>query len=326
VAILPRPRFSAGLGPRRLGGGGVLIKIFLAPSAYGSLPVRRRGARLDYPIQPRLNDQEVVAAPPQGQTAYCHYCRAPLSQFFYFCLACGTPFQSIDAVVAPLRPRELTDGERVERKAPQVHTLFWSYFGLLIGVFVVTGLVFREERVDLQLLVADVALLALTCIWGWIHRVSLKAQFGVFGFNRGAAYIGLAILVPLLAVDFGYHTWLESLMKDPPDDMLSDLREAGVGELVLVISFCVMPAIIEEIAFRGLIQHWLQTAIRPHKAIIYASFLFTVMHFSILSFPYLFAVGALLGWVKWKTRSLYPSMLIHFLHNYVVIEFFEKWR
>jgi membrane protease YdiL (CAAX protease family) len=46
------------------------------------------------------------------------------------------------------------------------------------------------------------------------------------------------------------------------------------------------------------------------------------MHFSIVSFPYLFALGVLLGWTKWKTGSLYPSMLIHFLHNLVVIEYF----
>jgi membrane protease YdiL (CAAX protease family) len=54
----------------------------------------------------------------------------------------------------------------------------------------------------------------------------------------------------------------------------------------------------------------------------FASFLFAAMHFSIVSFPYLFLVGALLGWTKWKTGSLYPSMLIHFLHNFIVIETF----
>jgi uncharacterized protein len=282
---------------------------------------------LDYPIQPRPQDQEVVAAPPPGEATVCHYCGAPLSQFFYFCLACGTPFKAINSVVAPLRPRVLTDGELVERKAPHVHALFWSYFGVLIGVTFFSIFFFRENREDLHLLIGDAALLVLTCVWGWIYRVALKAQFGVFGFNRSAAYIGLAILVPLLAINFGYHTWLESLLnRDGDEGMLDDLRKTGIGEAILIVSFCVMPAVVEEIAFRGLIQHWLQVAIRPRNAIIYASFLFTVMHLSILSFPYLFAVGVLLGWTKWKTRSLYPSMLIHFLHNFVVIEYFETWR
>ena len=53
-----------------------------------------------------------------------------------------------------------------------------------------------------------------------------------------------------------------------------------------------------------------------------ASALFTMLHFSVISAPYLFAVGMLLGWTKYRTGSLYPSILLHFLHNYVVVEFF----
>jgi len=279
---------------------------------------------LEYPLQPQPGDQHVVASPSEGEATTCHYCGAPLSQFFYFCLACGTPYKAINSVVAPLRPRVLTDGELVERKVPHLWALFWSYFGTLVAVALVTALAFREERQDLQILVGDVMLLLLTCVWGWIYRKSLVAQFSVLGFNKGAAWAGLGILIPLLAINYGYHRFLQNLMSKDMGDTFEDLR--NINEIILVISFCVLPAIVEEIAFRGLVQHWLHAAIRPRNAIIFASFLFTVLHFSVLSFPYLFAVGALLGWVKWKTGSLYPSILIHFLHNFVVIEYFEKWR
>ena len=63
-------------------------------------------------------------------------------------------------------------------------------------------------------------------------------------------------------------------------------------------------------------------ALTPFKAMVLASALFVTLHFSILSAPYLFALAMLLGWTKYKTGSLYPAMLIHFLHNYVVLEFF----
>lgn len=39
-----------------------------------------------------------------------------------------------------------------------------------------------------------------------------------------------------------------------------------------------------------------------------------------LAIPYLFGFGVTLGWVKWKTGSLYPPMLIHLLHNWVVVQ------
>ena len=64
-------------------------------------------------------------------------------------------------------------------------------------------------------------------------------------------------------------------------------------------------------------------AIAPTRAIVLASALFMAMHLSVLSAPYLFALGLLLGWTKWKTGSLYPSMLVHFLHNLIVLEFFR---
>jgi membrane protease YdiL (CAAX protease family) len=86
-----------------------------------------------------------------------------------------------------------------------------------------------------------------------------------------------------------------------------------------------LPAVIEEIAFRGLVQHWLHAAISPFRAMVLASALFTALHFSVLSAPYLFALGMVLGWAKWKTGSLYPSMLIHLVHNLVVLEFFGRW-
>ena len=77
-----------------------------------------------------------------------------------------------------------------------------------------------------------------------------------------------------------------------------------MSELALVFSFCVFPAVTEEIAFRGLLQHWLQLAIKPIHAMTVASALFAAVHFSVLSFPYLLLAGMLMGWTKYKTGSL----------------------
>ncbi len=50
--------------------------------------------------------------------------------------------------------------------------------------------------------------------------------------------------------------------------------------------------------------------------------MFAALHFSVISFFYLFTVGMLLATVRRRTGSLYPGMLIHFLHNLVVITLF----
>ena len=86
----------------------------------------------------------------------------------------------------------------------------------------------------------------------------------------------------------------------------------------------VFPAVTEEIAFRGLVQHWLHVAVAPWTAIALASALFAAMHFSIVSAPYLFLVGGVLGWARWRTGSLYPSMVAHFVHNLAVLAYFPQ--
>ena len=262
---------------------------------------------------------------PQALHETCSYCGAALHPLLYFCPACATPYKSPETVVTPYIPRKLTDGELVERDAPHVANLFWTYLAVVIGVSIFSYLLLGENRLDLHLLFNDGAIFVTTCVVGLIYRKSLAAQLGRFGFNCPEAWIGLLLLAPLLGLNYMYHEmFLRSLL--PKDSMmfLDRLRADVTSEATIVFAFCIFPAITEEIAYRGLVQHWLQAAIVPWKAIVFASFLFAVTHCSILSLPYLLLVGMLLGWTKWRTGSLYPSMLIHFLHNFIVIEYFPQ--
>ena len=121
-----------------------------------------------------------------------------------------------------------------------------------------------------------------------------------------------------------YHTFLTDVAGVSGESIITQLREDGVSEAALVFSIAIFPAITEEIAFRGLVQHWLHVAVAPWTAIALASALFAAMHFSIISAPYLFLVGGVLGWARWRTGSLYPSMVAHFLHNFAVLAYFPQ--
>jgi CAAX protease family protein len=254
----------------------------------------------------------------------CRYCGVPLSAFYYFCLACGTPYKPLETVLSPARPRQLTDEELVRIKTPQVATLFWTYLIVVVSVGVLSYLLFREERIELEIFLNEIAILATTCVFGWIYRKSLAVQLRTIGFDQPIAYVALALLAPLLGLNYVYHGFIMELLDRKHADIFDKLRDSGISNASLILTFCFFPAVLEEIAYRGLVQHWLQTAIVPWKALVVASFLFAFTHLSILSLPYLFLVGLLLGWAKQRTGSLYPSMLIHFLHNFVVIEFFSR--
>ncbi len=268
---------------------------------------------------------DITPSTPQATPAHsasagnCLYCGAPLHSGFYFCLVCATPYQHPDNVVPVARPLELSEGQLVRRKTPQVWTLFWTFFGVVIGAAMLSYAAFGERNFGLQLVLQSVILLGVTAVFGAMHWKSLWVQFKRIGFFMWQPYAALGGLAVMLLINYALYLWLRQIL--PGDDPLATLKhDVGLGPTVFLI--CVVPAVLEETAFRGLVQHWLQTALRPWRAILLTSVLFTTLHFNIFHAPYLFALSCMLGWTKWKTGSLYPCMLIHFLHNYVVIAFF----
>ena len=254
---------------------------------------------------------------------HCRYCGMKLDLRYYFCVGCATPYQSPEAVVAPLRPPKLSEGESIRRKAPAAYTLFWSYFSVLVITALVSSLLTGENRPDVALVFSTIALLITTSIFSCWYWRTLLPQIKNLGFYQVEGYLALLLLVPLLGLNYLYHVLLPDFVGIPDfESVITRLRHMGFQEVTLIFFVCIFPAVTEEIAFRGLLQHWLHVAVKPRRAIILASSLFALVHFSVWSFPYLFLVGLLLGWAKWKTGSLGPSIVIHFLHNFAVLAFF----
>jgi membrane protease YdiL (CAAX protease family) len=260
------------------------------------------------------------AAPDAGR---CRYCGAKLNAFFYFCVACGTPYKDAGVVLPRSSPPVVSEADLIDRKAPGAARLFWAYFSVVVGGGVFALVMFQEDRPDLRMLLQQALIFIVTCVFAILHWPTLRVQLARFGFDKIETWIALLLLCPLLLVNYAQFHLLKGLGAEFADNMIrTQLRGLGYPEAALVVMFCVFPAITEEIGFRGLLQHWLQVAIKPWRALALAAFLFAVVHLSVITLPYLFVVGLLLGWTKWKTGSLYPAILIHFLHNFFVIEFF----
>jgi len=249
----------------------------------------------------------------------CPYCKAPLNKALYFCEACGTPYQDERHVLPRVPAPHLTEGELVRLKAPRATKLFWLYFALVLGTAFISELVFEEERADLAFLFQTGAMFGVTAILTALHWGTLYPQLSRFGFMCRQAWLALAVLIPLLVLNFSYHSLISQLDGVILAEPWESMREHGFDWTTILFGLAVFPAVTEEIAFRGLLQQWLEGALKPWRAILLTAALFTVLHFSVLSAPYLFLLGILLGWVKWQTGSLYPAMVVHFIHNAVAI-------
>ena len=82
----------------------------------------------------------------------------------------------------------------------------------------------------------------------------------------------------------------------------------------LLVSVLVAP-ICEEIFFRGFVFMGLLRAMPVWAAVLVSALLFAVAHVDVGSFAVLFFIGIALAFVRWRTRSLWPSVLLHLLNN-----------
>jgi sodium transport system permease protein len=138
------------------------------------------------------------------------------------------------------------------------------------------------------------ALLLGLCLWPWVHELTLLMR------TLGVASLREANL-------------------ERVQDMLQQWRT--LSPLLIVAAVAVVPAVVEELFFRGYLQSALLGVLRPRSAILASAALFALFHVilgSVLAverFVPSLLLGILLGWVCWRTGSVWPGVLLHALHN-----------
>ncbi len=91
--------------------------------------------------------------------------------------------------------------------------------------------------------------------------------------------------------------------------------EAGWGWWLPVLLVCLQPAVVEELAFRGVMTSSLEPVLGPRETLFVVALLFAIIHLNPLAFVHLFITGLALGVLRNFSGSLYPCMLLHFCHN-----------
>jgi len=145
-------------------------------------------------------------------------------------------------------------------------------------------------------------------LWPFAHEIIVFAQ--QTGFSTLSSE-EIAKLVPNMEI------YIEQLQKVPFP--------------LLLIAMAIVPAISEELFFRGYVQTALQQKLPAWGAILISASLFGVFHLSVGGLAILERVvssamlGVVLGWICYRTRSVYPGMLLHMIHNGLLMAM-AHWR
>lgn len=101
--------------------------------------------------------------------------------------------------------------------------------------------------------------------------------------------------------------------------MIEKMRQAS--PLLLLAVFALTPAVIEELCFRGYLFSSFQAVMTPARTILVTSILFGLFHvltgnaLLVERFIPSTLMGLIIGWVAYRSGSVLPGMIIHFVHN-----------
>ena len=113
---------------------------------------------------------------------------------------------------------------------------------------------------------------------------------------------------------------LGQLIGAPSDTpMMELLKDPNTLWLIGIFAVLLGP-VTEEVAFRGFLYLPLERGLGPVAAIIITSLIFTAPHGGQYGWSWqilvlLLAAGAAFGFVRWKTGSLWPAIVMHIAYN-----------
>jgi sodium transport system permease protein len=87
----------------------------------------------------------------------------------------------------------------------------------------------------------------------------------------------------------------------------------------MLLAMAAVPAVFEELAFRGFMLSGLKSETKDWTAIFITAAFFGITHGILQQSLNAGMIGVLLGYVAVRTNSIIPTMIIHFMHNGLVI-------
>ncbi|WP_214070465.1 CPBP family glutamic-type intramembrane protease [Mucilaginibacter sp. dw_454] len=171
---------------------------------------------------------------------------------------------------------------------------------------------------DTLLAVVAVAFFSLD----WKNNKSILAWRN-FSVTRLLSYIILAVAGSLfVSYTIG---WLNQTLFSKQLSYYWLYSNLSYGKVIMVIFVAIMPALFEELAYRGYLLQKLLFITENKQAIFISAFLFSIMHMSLISIIWLIPFALLLGYVRVKENTLWYGVVMHFSFNLTVclIEFHQ---
>jgi len=234
------------------------------------------------------------------QKIACTHCGAEQVENFKFCSNCGKCSANI------------VNRERKRSKKFDINLKFLSGYALFT-IFLLLIASLTDE--SFKLIVILTVLFALVDIFFAVAQPSVWRLLKLDNLKVGPtlSIIGICIatgVVVSYSMDSLNLILFEESLRTMP--LFYHLDYPLLGAIIFV---SVSPALFEELAFRGFVYNNIKVLSGESAAIWGSTFLFAIVHFSLLSLIWIIPFGLLLAHYRKKHSTLFYGILGHFTHN-----------
>jgi len=149
-------------------------------------------------------------------------------------------------------------------------------------------------------------------------RLTLQA-LGFRSFDVGSALFWIGgLILAFFAINGLYQdviTMFHLHLQTNDQYILEQSKNAPISTYATLLASVLIAPFCEEVFFRGFVFMGLLRGMPPAWAIVLSSLIFAVAHADPGSFAVLFLIGLALAFLRWRTHSIWPSMILHLLNN-----------
>lgn len=193
--------------------------------------------------------------------------------------------------------------------------------GIGVGLAIaLAGIVLGFNIQDLNPLVSYIA--PMVPVFAYIlfkgHRAASE-NMPAIPFNRfspgNVSPVAVILLVVVSTIAAMIVTEPLSLVFPMPEAIKEVYKKMLSDTLWTTLSVAVAAPLIEEFLLRGVMMRGMLQYISPTKAILWSAFFFALIHLNLSQATGAFILGTFIGWIYYRTGSLWLAILIHFINN-----------
>ena len=133
-------------------------------------------------------------------------------------------------------------------------------------------------------------------------------------FGSIGPFLSFLMLIPLIFAFNIVTEPLSSWIEVPKiwEEIILSIHDNKIGYFISIV---ILAPLLEELLCRGVIMRGLLYHLSPVKAIVWSAVIFGVLHLNPWQAVPAFLTGSLMGWLYWKSGSIWVPIFVHFVNN-----------